>query len=299
MASKKNKICGIYGNEMPDVSRLDYLAFRRFLPYRFKSENKLKISKFEHTFGNISFMISQYLNANDFRKMYSISKKIKRDISLYKIQQMREKYALKKLDKFAVKRSDVLSVLHVTVKGIHDMSEFMPYVLEFKNLQELVITEYVDNKSRITGSIPDDIGLLHNLKTLIIKGHMVSTIPKSMICMNNLKYLILWDNVILGKIPDEFFNPENNILKNPRSVIKIWKRALGGRLVYHTGSIMNYKQKYNESVWFVDTDVDLNDFNSYSRMPLLVRSNAISYQLSNYKLIQLKTTFTIIFGNSH
>ena len=234
--------------------------------------------------GTMPYQFTSFLGANDFRKISSVNKIIEHKIRNPNVRYAREQYALKQLCKFGAVSYD-LSALHLEILGIHDMSEFMPYVLEFQNIRELDITELTnDEQSRITGSIPDEIGLLHNLVSLAINGHMVSTIPKRMVRMANLQYLSLWNNVILGQIPDEFFNPENSILKHSNCTIKIWKRAIRGRLSSHRGSIINYNKKHNETTWFIDDENgDLHDFDNYYSMPLLIRSNGGGFRFRSWE----------------
>jgi hypothetical protein len=227
------------------------------------------------------YQFTPFLGTNDFRKISSINRRTEHAILVNpNIQDMRKQYALKQLDKFGTVEYDGTGLLHIVIIGNFNMSQFMPYVLEFQNLKALTITEHVHIKSRITGSIPYEIGLLRNLVYLKICGHMVTTIPKSMVCMTTLNSLNLWNNVILGQIPDEFFNPENNILKRNNCIIKIWKRAIGGRLYHHSGSIINYNKKHNESTWFLDEDGQNEfDYDNYNSLPLLIRSNAAAYNM--------------------
>jgi hypothetical protein len=196
-------------------------------------------------------------------------------------QLIRERFALNRLDELWWECIMVFgSNKEVTKLCIKGEGQIPACIGEFKYLKNLIILENMSYQF-ITGSIPKEIGLLQELESLEIRGHLVSYLPKSMKMMTKLKILKLKDNVILGEIPQEFFEGETGPLRFPDSIIKIWDRYLdrgtSGDGSRHIGSILNMPIKQRVSTYSKWSEEDPDDkYSSWVARPWLRRSNAIT-----------------------
>ena len=61
--------------------------------------------------------------------------------------------------------------------------------------------------THLTGTIPEELGSLTNLKSLALSGNQLTgTIPEELGNLTNLKSLSIWDNQLTGTIPEELGN---------------------------------------------------------------------------------------------
>lgn len=267
-------------------------------------------SNFEHMVSLMPIEITTFLETNDFKKLYTVSRHTNKVITNpgLKLQERRCHCAFEGLRTIVGVKATTTKIrgklaLFIDVKRKIDICEIMKYVLELgSQLHYLYITEgeieddfqwFYEPEGYIRGKIPEEIGLLTNLEYLRIDGHLVSHIPKSMVLMNELKYLSLSKNVILGNIPEEFFDPSNGILKCAFSQIDIWKRARHGHRYNHRGTICNIPERERITTWSfggVDTrrqrdyigddeDADITDHSNYLEMPLLLRSHGVVHRV--------------------
>lgn len=268
--------------------------------------NSRQMSSFEHMISLMPIEITTFLNVNDFKKMYTVSKFTNKVITNPRLQLQERRYShafegLRSIVSVKITKIRGKLALFIDVKYRIDICEIMKYVLELGNqLHYLYITEgeipeedqwRYESEGYIRGKISEEIGLLTNLEYLRIDGHLVSHIPKSMVHMTELKYLSLSKNVILGNIPEEFFDPSNGILKCAFSQIDIWKRMRHGYRYNHRGSICSIPERERITTWSYneeDTDDEedgdirvhnITDYSNYLEMPFLLRSHRLIYRV--------------------
>jgi hypothetical protein len=272
--------------------------------------NSRQMSSFEHMISLMPIEITTFLNANDFKKMYTVSWHTNKVITHpgLQLRERRCRCAFEGLHSIVGVKTTTTKIrgklaLFIDVECRIDIYRIMKHVLELgSQLHYLYITEggipednqwLYEPEGYIRGKIPEEIGLLTNLEYLRINGHLVSHIPKSMAFMNDLKYLSLSKNVILGNIPEEFFAPSNSILKCKFSEIDIWKQARHGYKHNHKGTICSIPERNRTTTWSFggvdarrqrdyignDEDADITDHSNYLEMPLLLRSYGIIHRV--------------------
>ena len=264
------------------------------------------VSNLEHLISVMPIDITAFLGANEFKKISAVSKHTNNVITnpVFQIQERRCRSAFEGLYSLIGVKTIPTKIrgklgLSIYVSCEIDICEIMKYVLELgSELHYLYIREGENElnevnprwtlEGMITGNIPKEIGLLSNLEYLRIEGHMVSHIPKSMANMTELKYLSLSTNVILGSIPEEFFDSSNSILKSKFTEVDIWQRARNGRKHTHRGDICNMPTLDRTTTWGLDDvsdeNTDTTNYFNYFKMPLLLRSNGIVHRSLGEKL---------------